>query len=330
MSNLIETSIWFYLHQNKFKGSFTGDELLKIIDVYGSLQDLRKIHSLEDLAPLSNKELDNLSKQLYKKVQSISDDHLRKYEKMIERFEQEKINIFYLSHENYPSKFRTIKNPPLTIFHKGTLKEFNQGHYVAIVGTRNSSHRAHQFARELAQELANEGYMIVSGLARGIDTEAHCGALDVHGKTVAVLPSPVDKIYPPENQELSIDISSNGALLSEISSFSYSKLQYAKYIYVERNRLTSALSDVIVIVESGEAGGSLHQFDLAKQQERRIYVPRPPDPQRSAYAGYEILIKGGAIKLHSAQDIVDFLKRKESKVKSKPNNLTDYIQKGDI
>jgi len=263
---------------------------------------------------------------LYEKLRHVSDDVLSKYEKAIEYLLQKETNVIHFSHDDYPPRLRSVEKPPLVIFHKGKLRKFDQGQYVAVVGTRRGSHRAHQFARELAKELAGRGYVIVSGLARGIDTEAHCGALDVHGKTVAVLPSPVDIIYPVENQELSIDISASGALISEISSFAYSKLHLAKYVFVNRNRLTSALSDAVVIVESGKDGGSMHQFIFAKQQGRKVFVPQPPDPQRSAYTGYEILMKGGAVQLHSAQDIIDFLERKDNEERAQRTGLDRYVR----
>lgn len=306
--------------------TFTGTEMQNVVNTFGSLQGLREAPSEDvmEIAPdVGSRELAGL---LYKKLRLVSDKDLRKYAKEIVRMEEKGIRVLHFSDHDYPSRLRSIGQPPLVIFHKGKLGAFDQGHYVAIVGTRQSSHRAHYFARELARELARRRYVIVSGLARGIDTEAHCGALDVGGKTIAVLPSPIERVYPPENRQLSIDISENGALISQTSNFEYFKHTMAPYRFVDRNKITSGLSEVVVIVEVGPTEGSLHQFDFAKRQGRRIYVPQPPDHLRSAYEGYENLLRQGAIPLHSIQDIVDFVEGKQGNQRVERGGLDRYTK----
>ena len=326
MSNASEIALWFYLHEAKIGVTYAGTEIQRILSTFGSLQGLREVPSEEAVEIAPDARSRELAKSILKKLRLVSDSDLRRYEREIVRMKDNEIDVLHFSHHDYPSKLRSIGEPPLVIFHRGEFRTFDQGHYVAIVGTRQSSHRAHYFARELARELAKRRYVIVSGLARGIDTEAHCGALDVGGKTIAVLPNPIDKVYPSENRQLSMDISKNGALISQTSNLEYSRRAMAPHRFVDRNKITSGLSEVVVIVEIGPTEGSLHQFDFAMRQGRRVYVPQPPDYLRSAYEGYENLLKHGAVSLHSTQDVVNFVEAKQTTQRVERGSLDSYTK----
>ena len=217
-------------------------------------------------------------------------------------------DLLTLNDPAYPQHLRGITSPPLLLFRKGTLREFDRT--VAVIGTRSPTHRGYTMARTIGAALAGEGYCVVSGLARGIDTLAHCGALDAGGKTAALLPGPITFLYPPENVFLAEDIVRNGALLAENSPMvSIDRMPYSqKYRWVKRNRITSGLSEALVVVEATDSGGSMHQVKFAVGQGRPIHVLKPDDivpaPLRR---GYEEAVASGARPFTSVDDLMAHL-----------------------
>jgi DNA processing protein len=169
---------------------------------------------------------------------------------------------------NYPKILLTIPDPPLTLFIRGdhALQTWNQT--VAIVGTRNPSPVAADLAKQLAMKLAENGWTIVSGLALGIDTMGHEGALNhPNGKTLAVLGSGVLNVYPPQNQTLVERILANGILLSE--NHPYATAKAARL--VTRNRIISGFCQHVVVVESAINGGAMHAARATLKQGRKLY-----------------------------------------------------------
>jgi len=308
LSDISESALWLYLHDIGVGRRVSGPDLVDIVDSVESLQGLRE--SLDYISMLLRDEALRKSALLIRRtLLDMSAEDLAKYEKEIIRLRKLGMEVLCLSQEAYPDKLRLIRSPPLVIFRKGVFTEFNQRHFVAIAGTRQSSHRGHSCARQLAADLARRKYVIVSGLARGIDTEAHCGALDVKGVTVAVLPTSIERVYPRENEELSIDIARRGALLSETSAFQELEQHFARTRFVDRNRITSGISDAVVIVELGATKGSYHQFEFAMEQGKRVFVPRPENNNRPAYKGFLDLLSKGAVELRSSEDIVDYIEK---------------------
>ena len=149
---------------------------------------------------------------------------------------------------------------------------------VAIVGARNASAGGRKFARQLSAELSEEGYLVVSGLARGIDTAAHEAAPD--GRTAAVIAGGIDNIYPPENAELQKLIGENGLLLTEMLPGAVPRAEH----FPRRNRIISGISRAIIVVEAALRSGSLITARLAGEQGRDVFaVPGSPlDPARKA------------------------------------------------
>jgi DNA processing protein len=219
----------------------------------------------------------------------------------IQKMYDENVKILAYFDTEYPSKLKTIKNPPFTLFHKGKLLDFSK--CIAIVGTRNLSHYGHKKTREISGELASKKFTIVSGLARGVDTEAHCGALDANGKTIAVLPGDIFNIYPQENESLSRDIVENGAILSDISPLE----KLTKLRFIERNRITSGLADCIVIIETMESGGTFQQVNVAKEQGKKIFVLYPRERDVDSLKGFNKLVSLGAEPFESVDTIINFL-----------------------
>lgn len=201
--------------------------------------------------------------------------------------------------ELYPEPLRSIYDPPLALYIRGTW-EAKDRHAVALVGSRRCTHYGRQTADRLAFQLAKVGFTVVSGLARGIDRAAHEGALKAGGRTLAVLGSALDTLYPPENADLAEAVAEHGALLSEYplgrppdrTTFPY------------RNRLISGLSQGVVVVEAPLPSGALITADAALEQGRAVFaVPGRVDAPTSR--GCHRLIKTGAKLVESVDDILE-------------------------
>jgi len=233
----------------------------------------------------------------------------------------------------YPTSLKdlgkSLDGPPLVLLHKGSLYNFDD--CVAIVGTRESSHYGHVMARKLAKTIAKSGYTIVSGLARGTDTEAHCGALEVpRGKTIAVL-AWMNPIYPPENVELAKDIVARGTLLSESylkPSSKFGRLTPGKF--VERNRITSGISRCVIAVESGKEGGTVHQVRIALSQGRKVFAVKPKSGNQRAKEGYKIFLDMGATPINSAKPVLDFLKKSTAQKTFEDRKIESFSQRSII
>jgi DNA processing protein len=176
---------------------------------------------------------------------------------------------------------------------------------VAIVGTRTPTHYGLTLTHRMAYELAAAGTTVVSGLARGIDTQAHKGALAARGRTIAVLGCGVDIAYPPENRELMERIAENGAVVSENPLGTKPESGY----FPARNRIISGLAQGTVIVEAAEDSGSLITADYAVKQGRKLFAV-PGNAGTRTSRGTNSLIKQGAVLVESAADVLQQLGRK--------------------
>src|SRR6202042_1249170 len=174
---------------------------------------------------------------------------------------------------DYPENLRHIADPPPYFYIRGTIDGTNPK-AVAVGGARAASDAGRRMAQRLGLELAAKGFAVVSGLARGIDSEAHQGALDAHGKTLAVLGCGVDVIYPAEHRKLAESIiAGGGALISELPIGT----QPLAENFPTRNRILSGLCLGVVIVEAAEKSGSLITARMALEQDRQVFaVPGSP------------------------------------------------------
>jgi len=198
----------------------------------------------------------------------------------------------------YPEPLKTIYDPPLALYVWGTL-EAKDRHGMALIGSRRTSNYGRQVADRLAYQLARTGFTVNSGLARGIDTAAHEGALKGGGRTLAVLGGALDKFYPPENRILAEKIAEQGAVISE---FPFGR-EPDRTTFPMRNRIVSGLSMGVVVVEAGIKSGALHTANAAAEQGRTIFaVPGRID---SAFSGgSHQLIKTGAKLVEDVDDIL--------------------------
>ena len=215
-------------------------------------------------------------------------------EGMKKHVDERGIKLIKYCDPEFPAQLRTLvsesEGAPIALYRQGTLKILDR--CVSIVGTRVLSHYGHSAARHLAKLLASRGYIIVSGLARGTDTEAHCGALEApRGRTVAVT-SWMEPVYPSENVELAKDIMKRGCVVSEfVQDLAFGRM--ARSAFVRRNRITSALSLCVIAVESDMEGGTVHQVKLAIAQGRQVFVLQPQSGNQRARRGYDLFVKLG-------------------------------------
>jgi DNA processing protein len=211
------------------------------------------------------------------------------------------IGLLTVFDDNYPRLLRAIPDPPIALTVRGELVPENQL-CVAIVGSRRASPYGLDVAHQLAFELAERGLTIVSGLARGIDRAAHEGALDASGRTIAVLGSGLQSIYPREHAQLAERIAASGAIVSE---FDIHEPPHARN-FPRRNRIVTGLSLGTLVVEAAEKSGSLISARHALEQDREVFaVPGPIDSKGSE--GVHGLLRDGAKLVSRAEDVIEEL-----------------------
>ena len=208
--------------------------------------------------------------------------------------------IVTLADADYPSLLLQIPDPPPFLYVHGDLSATPKN--IAVVGSRNATGYGLSIARKLCADLSTLGLTIVSGMARGIDTAAHHGALDAKGKTVAVLGSGLENIYPVENKALFHQIAASGAVISEFPLTAPPE----GHNFPIRNRIISGMSLGTVVVEAGKKSGSLITARMAAEQNREVFaVPGSISSYKST--GTHSLIKQGAKLVEHAQDIIEEL-----------------------
>ncbi|MCP4145128.1 MAG: DNA-protecting protein DprA [bacterium] len=201
----------------------------------------------------------------------------------------------------WPSLWNEINDSPSEVNVAGNAKILHE-QAIAIVGTRRASNLGKAIARRIAMDLSNAGYVIVSGLAMGIDTAAHRGALDGSGKTVAVMATSIEETYPPGNSALRKEIESQGCVVSE----SQNTPVPFKYLFPRRNRLVAGLVAGVIVIESPGKSGSLITAKLAIDYNREVFaVPGPID--NANWRGSHQLIKDGAHLIECAEDVLEVL-----------------------
>ncbi len=201
----------------------------------------------------------------------------------------------------YPKRLLQIHDPPLALYVQGTLQARDE-HGVAIVGSRRTSHYGSETAERLASQLAQNGVPVISGLARGIDTAAHRGALRGQGRTLAVLGGGLDCLFPPENAGLAQEISRQGAVITEYSL----GRQPDKTTFPVRNRIVSGISLGVVVVEADVTSGAMITANQAMEQGRTVFAV-PGRVDSIGARGPHQLIKSGARLVEGVEDILQEL-----------------------
>lgn len=241
----------------------------------------------------------------------------------------DKAGVIVLTWEDsdYPPLLHTlsqIDQAPPVIYLRGSIATQDEI-ALTIIGTRDASPYGRQVAYEIARELASNGVTVVSGLAKGIDSEAHRGALDANGRTIGVLANGLDRIYPQENRPLAVRIIRQGALMSPFPI----GMPAQKNNFSPRNQMLSGLSLGVLVIEAGEKSGALMTAGFALEQGREVFAI-PGNITAKGSIGTNRLIRDGAIPVVSSQDVLDALNIErmahQTKARAELPSLTDVEQ----
>ncbi|NDJ53733.1 MAG: DNA-protecting protein DprA [Chloroflexi bacterium] len=227
---------------------------------------LRAFGSLEAVFDASEADLQRIPHIGPHIARAIQQSDLAKAQHDLQHFQQAGIHLLTCQDTGYPANLLRCHDAPPVLLLRGQLHEQDM-QAIAIVGTRQPSERGRQAAQQAAAQLGARGWTIVSGLALGIDTAAHRSALDVGARSLAVLGSGLNRVYPQRNQRLATHILDAGALLSEV----HPDAEVSRPALVARNRITSGLSRAVLVIEASQDSGSQKTAQLARQQGRAVY-----------------------------------------------------------
>ncbi len=246
----------------------------------------------------------------------------RRAERQSREAERRGFEIVGLDDPPYPRQLKEIHDPPPVLYVWGRLVADEGWPSVAVVGSRAASPQGLALARQLGREIAASGVTVVSGLARGIDAEAHLGALEVRGRCVAVLGSGLDNVYPWENAPLAqAAVASGGAVVSE---FPFGTEPW-KGNFPRRNRIIAGWGPGVVVVEAAERSGALVTARLALDEGREVLAV-PGHPFQEGAAGTNQLIRDGAALVRTASDVLSELGMEEVAVKQSDQEAEGLLQ----
>ena len=226
-------------------------------------------------------------------------DACRRIARELDAIARKRISVRTILDPAYPSRLRTIADPPPLLYVSGSLEESDQL-AVAVVGARRATPAGQMITERLANELAAAGFTIVSGLARGVDAAAHRGALTAGGRTVAVLGCGLGRTYPAEHERLRHEIEQRGAVVSELPLDAPPHSGH----FPRRNRIISGLSLGVIVTEAAIDSGSLITARLAAEQGREVFAV-PGFVRAETSRGTHALIKEGAALIEEGQDVID-------------------------
>ncbi|MGU8354893.1 DNA-processing protein DprA [Clostridium perfringens] len=263
---------------------------------------------------LKNSSIDNLkqilieSKNFKITIPNFSDEDLKtakdKAASIISKSNELRIGILTMLDDRFPRRLKEISDPPVIIFYKGNLECLFEEKSVAIIGTRKPTALGVEIAQKLGADFGENGYVVVSGLAKGCDELAHKGCVDKNGRSIAILPGGLDKVYPASNKWLAESILEKDGLL--LSEYPIGEKPF-KNKFVERDRLQSALSQCVIVVETGVIGGTMHTVGFAQEQNKiLVCYKHPPKYQNEKQTlGNQKLIKlNKAFGIYTKNDIL--------------------------
>lgn len=232
-------------------------------------------------------------------------------ENLIEQHKKAHIQMISIADELYPDALKQIDDPPIVLYCKGNVNLLKNPYKIAIVGSRRATSHGEQTAEAIAKFFAKKDYVIVSGLALGIDTAAHIGALKWEGQTIAVLASSLDTLVPKQNRSLAEEIiNKNGLLLSEYPLGT----KPIRAAFPRRNRIQSGLSLAVCPVQTDVTGGTQHTITFAKQQKRLLFCPIPTE-KIDVTRGITHLINKGVLTVKNSKDLQKIEQKMKSELK---------------
>ena len=281
-----DTVYWIWLANCLGAGN---RKLHYLLDRYSSPYDIFRAESEEiDHLDLSNRLKDLINKKDTKEAYAIND-----------YCAVHNIGIITYASEYYPAKLRSIPNPPAVLYFRGQLPNTNDFVSIGVVGTRKMSEYGKRSAYKIAYELASAGVTVVSGMALGVDAVAACGAIRGGGKTIAVLGTGVDVVYPPQHNRIYEKIIENGAVISEYPPTTEPRRGH----FPLRNRIISGISNGTLVVEGDMKSGALITADFAIEQGKDIFALPGNLDSKNSY-GTNKLISNGATIITCTEDIL--------------------------
>ena len=296
---------WFWLNNIEGIGNTKIRRLLEYYEIPENIYSAKE-KELILIPGISEKDAYNISSIENKKI----------IKERFDKYNKDKVNFVFPWEEGYPSRLNELYDKPQILYYIGRIPD-NNTKSVAVIGARNCSEYGRKMAKEISYELALRGVNIISGLALGIDSEAHEGAVLAGGNTYAILAGGVNKCYPLSNYNLYIDICRNGGIISEYPPNTDTR----PGMFPLRNRIVSGLADIVVVVEAGVKSGSLITVNHALEQNRTVYVV-PGRIGDKMSAGCNHLIAEGAGIITSVDVLFEELGMEyQNEEKKEKNNL---------
>ncbi|HJJ04297.1 MAG TPA: DNA-processing protein DprA [Clostridiaceae bacterium] len=292
MLSIEEKKYWIWLSRLPKVGNKTIEKLIE------------KYHFPDVIYNLSKKELMS-NDRIGEKIADIilSKKYRIDLEKYISYMNKENINIITIMDKEYPKKLKKIEDCPMYLYTKGNIELLNKKS-IAIVGSRNCTSYGKEVAQIMAKQLVSNNIIVVSGLAKGIDTFSHLGAINYYSSTIAVLGCGIDRIYPNENRRLAQNIlQKNGLIISEyVMGTKPERLNFPA-----RNRIISGISDGVLVVEATNKSGALITVDFAIEQGKDVFAI--PGNINSIFSnGTNQILKEGAKLTNNVMDILEELR----------------------
>jgi len=262
--------------------------------------DLDVLAKSPDLSRYKKVLTDNLSKSTFELA-------IAQSKKYIESLQARGINVISITSQDYPQALRLTSSPPPLLFCRGNIELLRQNRNIAVIGTRNNTPLGKAITERTTNYFASSGFVIVSGLALGIDAIAHEECLSCNGKTIAVLVD-VENIQPEKNRELANNIlTKDGLLISENAP----GIKVTPPLFVKRDRIQAGLSLAVFPIETAKDGGTMHAVNSAKDESRLIYVP---DHTKSGYLDKSIEQISGIMSLYNDSNVEAYTRASYPKI----------------
>ena len=300
MQSSNDLTYWFWIDSIKGLGPL---RIKRLLLVFGN--DLQRVFNLTRDQILSIKGIDDKIADAFIHSKSRLDQFEAMAVRQQELAKKADGRMLHYLDTSYPQRLLSTTAGPPILYVRGnpTNLLLEQLRVIAIVGTRRPSQAGIQASARLAGMFAQKGWVIVSGLAEGVDASAHRGSLAVNGRTIAVLGCGTDVVYPPSNRELFDRILGSGLILSEYKFGT----RPSEVTLKKRNKITVGLSEAVLVVETGETGGTWNAIRAAGEQKKKVFVLEPQDSQSETIQGNLKLINertGIPLNLDNAEDIV--------------------------
>ena len=263
------------------------------------LRLLQHFQDPEEIYYADSSVLEHIEGMTPEMLESLCDRDLTPAEETLERCHREKLHLLTFRDAGYPNRLKNIADPPVLLYYKGTLPDFDANPVIAVVGTRKASAYGLTTAKRMGYQIGKCGGIVVSGMAYGIDGMAMSGALTAGACVVGVLGCGADLVYPPSNRALFRDTEQFGCILSEFAP----GVPPAKWTFPKRNRIMAGLSCGVLVVEAPEKSGALITARQALDQGRDVFTV-PGNIDVPSFAGSNQLLRDGAIPVFSGWDVV--------------------------